>query len=107
MNPTPPAIPYVEHHSGPRRVLLITLDPPATQKIPPVVSIDGRQYIVYWGRIAFEIPADRPVHISVHVEGSYMTQAASVLLLPEQLPELFYDTHVRAGVGSLRGPAPR
>lgn len=109
MNATPPPIPYVEHHTGPRRVLVLHLDQPAMvgQRIPPVVSIDGRQYIVYWGTVAFEIPADRQVHVSVHVEAEYMTQPASALLLPEHAPELFYDTSFMAGVGSLRGPAPR
>jgi hypothetical protein len=107
MNEQPPAIPYVDNHDAPRRVLWVTLEPPATQRIPPVVSIDGRQYIVYWGTVGFEVPADRPVHVSVHVEAEYMTQAASALLLPEHTPELVYDTHFMAGVGSLRGPAPR
>jgi hypothetical protein len=37
-------IPYVEYHAGARRVILVHLRPPAmTKRIPPVVSIDGRQ----------------------------------------------------------------
>ena len=51
-------------------------------KIPPIVGIDGRSYVVYWGPVTFEIPADRNVHISVHCEGDAIVQAASALLPP-------------------------
>lgn len=79
------AIPYVDDHTGPRRVLTINLtsgNATAKGRLVPVVSIDGRQYIVYWGPMHFEIPADRPCHVSVHVDAEYMTQAASTLLPP-------------------------
>jgi hypothetical protein len=106
----PPAelvpIPYVECHHGPRRVLTINITSSnamvSTGKTPPIVSIDGRQYIVYWGPVSFEIPADRPCHVSVHVEGDYVTQAASTLLSPGRSLTLTYETHYTTGVGTFR-----
>ena len=96
------SIPYVEYHAGARRVLVLHLTPPAmTQKIPPVVSIDGRQYVVFWGTVAFEVPADRPIHVSVHLVANTMIQAATALLLPPHKPELTYNTNYMSGQGSL------
>ena len=102
----PRTIPYVDYHVGPKRTLVVNV---TTQnkmlqggKIPPVVSVDGRQYIVYWGTIPFEIPADRAVHVSVHVEGNAMTQAASALVPPGGDLTLTYATNYMSGIGSLR-----
>ncbi len=96
------SIPYVDHHTGAKRVLLMHLRPPgATSKIPPVVSIDGRQYVVFWGTVAFEVPADRPVHVSVHLIANTMTQAGTALLLPPHKPELTYNTNYMSGQASL------
>lgn len=107
--PAPPVpagvIPYVEFHSGPRRVLsllLTTGNAVATSRHRPIVSIDGRQYLVIWGGVSFEIPADRGVHVSVHVEAEFVTQVASMLLPPTERPQTFrYETHYTSGVGSL------
>ena len=108
--PPPGVVPYVEHHTGQRRVLTIHLTTGNSQlrsKIPPVVSSDGRQYIVYWGAVAFEVPADRSVHVSVHVEGGHLGQAASTLLPPGPPLELTYATNYVRGVGTLtQGPPP-
>lgn len=102
MTGTPPGvIPYVECHDGPRRVLTIHLRPPATQKIPPVVGIDGRQYVVVWGSISFEVPADRATHVSVCLHADAMLQAASVLLTPGGPVELTYETHYFSGGATL------
>ena len=96
------SVPYVESHTGTRRTLLMHLRPPAaTKKYPPVVGIDGRQYVVFWGTVAFEVPADRPVHVSVHIIANSMTQSASALLLPQHKPELTYNTNYRSGKGAL------
>ncbi len=104
--PQPPSvIPYVEYHQGPRRTLtlhLTTGNPLLRAKIPPIVIIDGRQYVVYWGPVTFEIPADRAVHVSVHVEGDAIVQAASALLPPGQSLQLTYATDYPTGRGSLR-----
>lgn len=71
-------------------------------KLPPIASIDGRQYVVYWGTVSFEIPAERACHVSVHVEGNYIQQAATVLLAPGAEPvQLTYATHYTSGVGTL------
>lgn len=92
----PPAgivpIPYVEYHTGPRRVLTLEMRVPGLlSQTPPIVSIDGRQYVVYWGRLAFEIPADRPCHVSVHLEAEAVGRAASILLPPGGPVTLTYD----------------
>jgi len=103
---TPPGvIPYVEHHSGERRLLTLHLtsgNSMLTAKSPPVVSIDGRQYLVYWGAVSFEIPADRAVHLSVHVEVERIGQVASALLPPGNAVTLTYATDFRSGQGTLR-----
>jgi hypothetical protein len=65
----PGVIPYVDHHDGPRR--LLTVEIPhlghTVRAYAPVASIDGRQYVVSWGSVSFEVPADRNVHVSVHL----------------------------------------
>ena len=103
---TPPmAIPYVDHHTGSRRLLQFNLtsgNATLKEKIPPIVSIDGRHYVVYWGTMTFEIPADRPVHVSVHVEGERIGQAASALLPPGESLTLTYATNYMSGVATLR-----
>ena len=46
-------IPYVEHHTGPRRVLTLQLtsgNSAAVSRHRPIVGIDGRSYLVVWGR---------------------------------------------------------
>jgi hypothetical protein len=88
---TPPGvIPYVEHHVGPRRVLTVELR--GSQIVPPVVGIDGRPYQVVWGSVAFEVPADRACHVSVHYHLDRMYGGVSTLLAPEAKPHLTYTT---------------
>ncbi|SDS59757.1 hypothetical protein [Microlunatus soli] len=99
-------IPYVEPYDGDRRVLRLNLTTGNRMlqkgQIPPVVAIDGRQYIVYWGTVSFEIPADRACHLSVHVDSERIAQVASTLLPPGDLPvELTYATNFISGVGTL------
>lgn len=102
---TPGVIPYVEFHTGTRRLLTIDLttgNSRVLDKYRPVASIDGRQYIVVWGPVTWEIPADRNVHVSVHLEGDYLAQAASVILPPgEPRVALRYATDYMSGIGSL------
>ena len=105
MTDQPGVIPYVEFHQGPRRFLNLQLtsgNQMVVSKYRPIVSIDGRQYLVIWGGVSFEIPADRNVHVSVHLEGDYIGQVASMLLPPGELPASFrYETHYGSGIGSL------
>ena len=105
--PPPSVIPYVEWHSGAKRLLsllLTTGNALVRAKIPPIVGIDGRSYVVYWGPVTFEIPADRNVHVSVHVEGDAIVQAASALLPPGDSLSLVYETDYPTGRGTLRHP---
>lgn len=103
--PGPPSvIPYVEHHTGARRLLtlhLTTGNDLVRATIPPIVGIDGRSFVVYWGAVTFEVPADRNVHVSVHVEGNPIVQAASALLGPGESLALTYATDHPSGRGSL------
>ena len=105
--PPPSVIPYVEWHPGAKRLLslhLTTGNALVRAKIPPIVGIDGRSYVVYWGPVTFEIPADRNVHVSVHVEGDAIVQAASALLPPGEGLTLVYETDYPTGRGTLRQP---
>ena len=105
LSATPGVIPYVEFHTGSRRLLTIDLTTGNSRvlaKYRPVASIDGRQYVVVWGPVSWEIPADRNVHVSVHLEGEYLAQAASVILPPgDGRAALRYATDYMSGIGSL------
>ena len=102
---TPGVIPYVEFHTGPRRLLTIDLTTGSSRvqdRHRPVASIDGRQYVVVWGPVSWEIPADRNVHVSVHLEGDIIAQAASVILPPaDGRAVLRYTTDHMSGIGTL------
>lgn len=87
----PLAIPYVDAHHGPRRVVVLHLQRSSTVGSVPVVGVDGRSYVVVWGSVAFEVPADRPVHLSVHLHLDRLAYAASTLLLPQHKAELTYS----------------
>jgi len=82
-------------------VLLLNLPNRMVRKIPPVVGIDGRTYVVVWGAVAFEVPADRPVHVSVYLHGEYMVKAASTLLYPQHKGHLTYTPDYMSGIASL------
>ncbi|MER7861723.1 hypothetical protein ABTX61_21635 [Amycolatopsis japonica] len=85
----PGVIPYVDNHDGPRRLLTVEMRPFPSSSVPyaPIVSIDGRQFVVSWGAVTFEVPADRNVHVSAHLHTNYGSQAAatpfaSIVLAP-------------------------
>ena len=104
MTQHPGVIPYVEAHDGPRRLMTLTLTSGnvGAGKHVPVVAVDGRRYVVVWGVVTFEVPADRNVHVSVHIEADYLTQACSTLLPPGDQPVSFrYETRYTSGTGSL------
>lgn len=99
---SPHVIPYVEHHVGPRRPLTLELTrSSAVPSRPPIVSIDGRQYIVVWGAVTFEIPGDRNVHVSVHVESEGVAYSASTILVPDPEPVRFGYSASWGGGGAL------
>lgn len=102
----PTVIPYSGDAVGPRRRLDLTLQrSPIVRRIPPTVAIDGRSYLVQWGQVAFEVPADRPVHVAVWVEYQRQVGAASVLLAPEMPPTLEYAAPAQfAFAGQLGAP---
>ncbi|MFD5096147.1 hypothetical protein ACFWMR_36470 [Amycolatopsis thailandensis] len=105
----PGVIPYVDNHDGPRR--LLTIDIPLVREariFAPIASIDGRQYVVSWGSVTFEIPADRNVHISVHLQTNYTGRAgdtttpfASIVLAPHPGPVRLAAQLVTNAEGSL------
>ena len=86
-------IPYVDHHIGPKRLVTVNLDAGsgplkglAKSTVKPNLFVDGRQYIVYWGQVTVEVPADRPVHIGVGMQDG--VRGASLLLPPGAEPVL-------------------
>ncbi len=103
MHPSaPPPIPYVEHHEGERRLLTLTLGHPGgPRNSAVVVGIDGRSYVVTWPVAVFEIPADRPVHVSVHLTGTEYPCPAAVLLFPPSVPQLTYRMASGSGAATL------
>jgi hypothetical protein len=89
----PGVIPYVDHHNGPRRLLTVEIPHLGSTVLAyaPIASIDGRQYVVSWGAVSFEIPADRNVHVSVHLHTNSgrdhtITPFASLVLTPNPAP---------------------
>ena len=112
--PTQPGVvPYVEWHTGPRRMLTIDLRNQGTflsamslDRIVPTIGIDGRQYVVYWGRVFFEVPADRAVHVAVSLQDG--VQASSLLIEPGEAGEgayLDYVADFSSGRATLVRPA--
>jgi hypothetical protein len=102
-------VPYVEWHTGPRRTLTIDLHPRtgaltviSPDRIAPTVGIDGRQYVVYWGRVYFEVPADRGVHVAVSLQEG--VAASSLLLPPGDSTYLSYVADFGAGRATLTEP---
>lgn len=87
MSETP--IPYVRNHDGPTRVLHLHTRRGVIAKAGVTVGIDGAHYHQRWGRAAFEIPADRPVHVAVS-QGDGQIGVAATVLTPEQPSELEY-----------------
>lgn len=82
-------VPYAGAHNGPKRILRLRLRRGLVAQSGVTVDIDGSHYHQPWGRTAFEIPADRPVHVAV-TQGSGQVGLATVLLTPDQPPELEY-----------------
>jgi len=94
--------PYVEFHQCLWRVLTLNLTSGnAVGGHRPIVSIDGREYLVIWGGVPCEILADRRVHVNVHVEADYVTRVASMLLPPaDRSPAFRYETRYTPGLGA-------
>ena len=103
LSTTPGVIPYVEYHTGGTRMLTLDLttgNSMVRDKYRPIASIDGRQYVVVWGPVTWEVPSDRNVHVSVHLEGEYVAQAASMILEPGEERRVFrYETNYLQGIG--------
>ncbi|MFK0245336.1 hypothetical protein ACIQUM_11595 [Amycolatopsis azurea] len=103
----PGVIPYVDNHDGPRRLLTVEIRPFGTlaRIYVPFVSIDGRQYVVSWGALMFEVPADRNVHVSAHLSTNYgdgvsASPYASIVLAPHHGP-VRLDTQFTSTGGSM------
>ncbi len=84
----PAIIPYVESHAGAKRVLELTCLRGLIAGASVEVSIDGRAYPLAWGTSWFEIPADRPVSVTVVRRFKGGVDQAHVVLTPELAPVL-------------------
>lgn len=82
-------IPYAGDHTGPMRILQLHTRRGVVAKAGVTVGIDGAHYHQGWGRAAFEIPADKPVHVVVSQGGGQVGVAATELT-PEQPSALEY-----------------
>ena len=104
---TPPGvIPYIDHHIGSKRLVTVTLEPVKalvrgiTEKMTqPTLHVDGRQFIVYWGRVTVEAPADRSVHIAVGLQDGL--RGASLLLESGAGPDYLLYQVPGAGMATL------
>lgn len=83
----PGVIPYIDVHHGPRRFVTVSIEGPRTPlagatigQIQPNLFVDGRQFIVYWGQVTVEVPADRAVHLGIGLQDGL--RGASLLLEP-------------------------
>lgn len=92
-------IPYVDHHTGPKRLVSVSFSAAGpfsgatSAQVKPNLFVDGRQYIVYWGRVTVEVPADRAVHLGVGLRDG--ERGASLLLSAGSDPlELAYHAPV-------------
>jgi len=95
--------PYVEFHQWLSRVLTLNLTSGnAVGGHRPIVSIDGRGYLVIWGGVPGEILADRRVHVNVHVEADYIVTRVASMLLPaaDRSPTFRYETRYTPGLGA-------
>lgn len=102
----PIPIPYVGSHAGPRRTLTLALRGPWGSRQPVHVTVDGSTYVLsLGGPVWFEVPADRPVHVSVHQQLNQTTGHASTVLMHWAPPELEYRApHLSAYAGELGPP---
>ena len=101
-----PVVPFAGDPQTPRRVLEIDLHPtPAMRWRHPNVVVDGRAYLLAWGRQWIEIPADRPVHLAVWVDLRRQAGAASTVLGVDSEPRLEYAAPAHPGApGQLGAP---
>lgn len=97
------SIPYVDPHVGPRRLLSLDLRAHAEGAGEPVaqVAVDGRWYTVVAGLLELEVPADRPVQVSMRPAWAPRRDAISVVVRPEQTAIVRYQRDEAAGVGAL------
>ncbi len=91
-------IPYVDHHTGPKRYVTVGFESGggplggiSKSTVKPNLFVDGRQYIVYWGQVTVEVPADRSVHLGAGMQDG--VRGAS-LLLPPGTESVVLDFHV-------------
>ena len=103
--PGGPVIPYGGQPAASKRVLDLCLKPSLISKgSSPVVGIDGLSYSSSWGRHLFEIPADRPVHLSVHIQRKAKVGTASLVLSPQELATLDYSAPANLSYPGSMGP---
>lgn len=98
-------IPYPGAHGGPRRVLVLHLRRGGILATPAaMVHIDGSMYPVRWGTAHFEIPADRPVYLSVYQPRRTIVGLAATVLPPQAPAELEYTSPAHLAMAGEIGP---
>lgn len=90
-------IPYSGYHVGPRRTLTVNLRCVSSSPEVVHVTIDGSTYVLPWGVVNFDVPADRPVSVIVyqmtrHAGSESVSGLARTVLAPGLPTELEYRT---------------
>lgn len=104
--PTPVEVPisYQGAHEGPRRTLALIMRRGMVSGTAAHVSIDGSMHVVPWGTAYFEVPADRPVNVSVHHIMMSTAGLAVITLMPHAPPELEYRAPAHPSYAGEIGP---
>jgi hypothetical protein len=100
----PPAIPYEGTVEGPMRRLELVLRRSPTLTVKPSVAIDSQFHDVDWGRVAFEVPADRTVRVEAWIFLTRQMGWASYALEQGGPATLEYVAPAAARYGGRLGP---
>ncbi|MEP6816341.1 MAG: hypothetical protein ABI873_12400 [Marmoricola sp.] len=97
-------IPYAGKVEGPTRRLDLLLRKSPTLSVKPGVAIDGQFHDLEWGRVAFEVPADRTVRVEVWMYLNRQLGWASYALEAREPAALEYLAPAAARYSGQLGP---
>ena len=64
--------------------------------LQPTVTIDGYAYAAGWGRLNYQVPADRPVYVQCHINYLWAYGKAAAVLEPWHTAHLEYTAPANA-----------
>ncbi|WP_232668061.1 hypothetical protein [Pseudonocardia sp. TRM90224] len=83
-------IPYGGYHVGPRRTVTVNLCRPRFSPEGLHINVDGSTHVLPWGVVNLDVPADRPVTITVFQLAQHITGLATIVVPPGPSAELEY-----------------